>query len=217
MERVMVVCAHPDDEILGCGATMAKHIESGDEVHVLIMADGVSSRDAVNQDYVERNESATKASEIIGHTITQLQYADNQMDKYPQLQVAKSIESEIEKYRPTIVYTHWPHDMNVDHRVTSKATSVACRPVPGCSVKRLFYFEVPSSTEWCSTGQVFSPNWFSSVHITKKLDALNCYSMEMRESPHPRSVESVINLMKLRGCEAGVQYAEAFIMARGIA
>ena len=217
-ENVMVVCAHGDDEVIGCGGTIAKHIQDGDKVHVLIMADGVSSRNAVHQDYQKRNEAVLKAADILGHTVTQLAYFDNEMDSYTQLQIVKSIESEFAEHKPTIVYTHWPHDLNVDHRVTSMCTAVACRPIPGSFIERLFYFEVMSSTEWQTNGEIFNPNWFVDISLTIdiKLAALKCYDVEMRPYPHARSRDSVIYNSYRRGSSVGRFCAEAFILARGI-
>lgn len=220
-ERVLCVCGHADDDAIGCGATLAKHAADGDELHVLVMADGVTARKGHTADEIfKRMEDGRRASQILGISdVTFIGLADNKMDAYPELEITRYVEQKVNSFRPTIVYTHWPHDLNVDHRVTSRAVSVACRPVPECSVKRLLFFEVVSSTEWQTDGNVFAPNWFVDVNIeqvSKKINALNCYSEEMREWPHARSFESIDALMRIRGTHVGVKFSEAFIMALGI-
>jgi N-acetylglucosamine malate deacetylase 1 len=218
--KVLVVAAHPDDEVLGCGGTIAKHVQAGDEVHVLIMSIGVDSRDmAVEEIRAEsesRKASAQQASKILGTDIMLIyEFPDNKMDTIPHLSIVKLIEIFIQQLSPELVYTHHAGDMNVDHRITHQAVMTACRPLPGCSVKTILCFEVPSSTEW---GTGFEPNWFVDVTRVwkKKQDALVAYESEMREFPHPRSYEGVRHLAQWRGATVGVHAAEAFMVARRI-
>ncbi len=217
-ERVMTVAAHPDDETLGCGATLAKHVAAGDAVCVIVLADGVGSRGFSTEMVKQRHGMCRRACKILGTEDVWLhQYADNQMDTLALLQVVKHLETHLERFKPTVVYTHHGGDMNVDHRVTHDAVRVACRPQPGCTVKRLLHFEVPSSTEW---GDGFVPNHFVEVDaalLQKKGEALEQYTTEMRAWPHPRSFTALSSLAAHRGASVGVNAAEAFMVGRVIA
>ncbi|HKP95122.1 MAG TPA: PIG-L deacetylase family protein [Fibrobacteria bacterium] len=222
---VLVVAAHPDDEVLGCGATMAAHARKGDRVHVLILAEGLTSRDP------ERNRgsragglsrlarAARKAHSILGVSGTTLEaFPDNRMDSVPLLDVVKVIESRIAAVRPDVIYTHHAGDLNIDHRVVHQAVATACRPLPGTALRSLLCFEVPSSTEWQiqSPASAFAPNWHVDVTDTLalKLKALKAYASEMRPWPHSRSLEAVEHLARWRGASAGWDAAEAFMLGR---
>ena len=148
-ESVLVVAAHPDDEVLGCGGTMAWHRRAGDSVAVLILADGVASRGgAVATAIDERREWARRANAILGVTdLTLLSYPDNRMDALALLDVVQDIERVMARCRPTVVYTHHAGDVNIDHARTHHAVITACRPQPGNAVHQLLFFETPSSTE----------------------------------------------------------------------
>lgn len=222
-----VIAAHPDDEILGCGATIAKHVAQGDRVHVLIMAEGLTSRDNERQrarHQAELNElaqAAQRANDIIGvQSLKLLDFPDNRMDGIELLDVVKAIEAFIGEYRCERIYTHHAMDVNIDHRIVHHAVLTACRPVPGQCVRELLCFEVPSSTEWQSPlGQTFSPNWYEDVSdfYSKKYEALQHYEMEMRSWPHSRSIKAVECLARWRGANVGCDYAEAFELVRCIA
>jgi LmbE family N-acetylglucosaminyl deacetylase len=219
-EIVLAVVAHPDDEVLGCGGTLARHAEAGDGVHVLILADGESSRNEPG-DISKRAASVDQAAKILGvlsHKL--LQFPDNQMDKVPLLQVVREVEKAISQLRPTIVYTHHGGDLNIDHQVALKAVMTACRPLPESSVNAIYTFETISSTEWAISqkNDAFSPNLAVDISRTlqKKLIALRCYHAEMRAFPHARSYESVEFLAKLRGAQYGLLAVEAFQVIRQI-
>jgi len=210
------VAAHPDDEVLGCGATIAKYIANGDKVKVAFLTDGFRSRD--NDE--NRNSSAEEASRTLGcEAPIFLDFPDNQLDTVPLLKVVKEIEKIIYWYRPNIVYTHHFGDLNVDHQVAHKAVMTACRPQPDFYVKEIYTFEVLSSTEWQTHGMdLFSPNKFVDVtgYIDIKKQALEIYSKEMRKSPHSRSLKNALRLNALRGNSVGVDYAESFHAIRMI-
>ena len=216
-ERVLVVCAHADDEVLMAGGSIAKHTSSGDDVHILIIADGVSSRTGTfdRNEFNARLAMASKASDVLGCNGEVLDLPDNKLDTVPALDIIKKIEAVMEKVKPTIVYTHWPKDMNIDHRIVSECTQIACRPAPGCTVKQILFGEVPSSTEWAGG---FCPNHFINITdtLSKKFEALACYEEEMRGGFHPRSIQSIGALAKIRGACIGVEAAEAFELCRGI-
>ena len=225
--KVAVIVAHPDDEVLGCGGTIAQHIRDGDKVHVLIMAEGVTSRDQQRDRSAHVSElsglakAAHAANKILGITsLTLKDLPDNRMDSLDRLDVIKIIEEFIQAHTPTIVYTHHTGDVNIDHRRIHEAVVTACRPIPGQPVLTLLFFEIASSTEWQPpvSAPVFSPNWFVDISATLdlKLKALRAYQSEMRPWPHARSVESLEHLAKWRGATIGAYAAEAFILGRNI-
>jgi LmbE family N-acetylglucosaminyl deacetylase len=223
---VLVVAAHGDDEVLGCGGTMARFSAEGRPVHLLLLADGESSRARVAHDPVEaltdaRLAAARRSAEILGcASVSAHSLPDNRMDSCDLLDVVQLIEASIEACAPTLVLAHFGNDVNIDHRVTHEAVQAACRPQPGSPVRVLWFFEVASSTEWRTPGGVtgFAPNVF--VDITgqwpKKVDALHAYAKELRPFPHARSVEGVEALARWRGVTIGVPYAEAFVAGRTI-
>lgn len=222
---VFVVAAHPDDEVLGCGGSIARHADAGDHVHVLIMAEGATSRQQQRdrgQVDTELNDlafAAQKAGEILGaRGVELLDLPDNRLDSIDRLDLVKLIEARIERYQPQIVYTHHAGDVNIDHRRLHEAVVTACRPTPGHSVKLLLSFEVASSTEWQPPGSApaFQPNWF--VDITNQWErkrlALEAYASEMRHWPHARSIQALEHLARWRGAQVGVEAAEAFCLLR---
>jgi N-acetylglucosamine malate deacetylase 1 len=215
MNKILVVAAHPDDEVLGCGATIAKYTKDGDKVQVVFLADGFSSRSNSS----DRYNAAEKASNILGcESPIFLNFPDNRLDTVPLLEIIKKIENIISKFQPNIVYTHHFGDLNIDHVIAHKAVITACRPQPGFCVNRIFSFEIPSSTEWQLIGvsAVFQPNWYEDVTDTfsLKMKALGVYELEMREWPHSRSQESVQYLAKWRGSSVGREALEAFTVLR---
>ena len=223
----LVIAAHPDDEVLGCGGSIAKWAKDGNEVHVLIMAEGATSRDKSRDRVAHQNElshlaqSAKKAGEILGVQCVALQdFPDNRMDSVDLLDVVKSVEEIIKKLQPEVVVTHHSGDLNIDHQITHQAVITACRPQPKQTVKRILSFEVPSATEWQSPGdrRPFVPNWFEDISVTLelKMKALEAYETEMREWPHTRSIKAVEHLARWRGASVGVEAAEAFMLVREI-
>ncbi len=215
---ILVVVAHPDDECIGFGGTIAKHVQNGEKVRVLILSEGVDSRmDATNPDRLARLKACNEASNILGFDGEVLTYPDQRFDTVARLDITRAIEKRIAQYRPHTVYTHFHGDMNLDHRITSECTDVACRAVPRCYVKRLLMGEVLSSTEW---GNGFAPNWFvelGNVSLDKKLAALEAYGTEMRDPPHARSRIASHRCASARGNGIGVEYAEAFVLVRNVA
>lgn len=220
--KVLTIVAHADDEVLGCGGTMALHSKNGDEVYVAILADGVSSRNNIvisENSYDERNSAAERSCEVLGiNKPILLSLPDNQLDSLPLLNIIQKVEDIIKKVQPDIIYTHNSSDLNIDHRVTYQAVMTACRPLPNNSVKKILSFEVNSSTEWSNDGLGvrFTPNYFVDISSTIdiKIEALKCYEVEMRDFPHARSTESVEALSVVRGSSVGVSAAEAFVVQR---
>ena len=197
MNKVLVVAAHPDDEVLGCGGTIARHADSGDHVQVLIVAEGSTSRqqnrdrDKVRDELFTLAKAAQAAGSILGAAgVELLDFPDNRLDSLDRLDLIKRIEERIELHQPDCVYVHHSGDVNVDHRRLHEAVVTACRPVPGHVVKRLLSFEVASSTEWQPLGLVwpFSPTglWIFQINGSASV-MLWVYSNEMRAWPHARS------------------------------
>lgn len=224
MAEILVIAAHPDDEVLGCGGAIARHARAGDSVRVVIMAEGVTSRTgptAQAEVLVQLKVAATKANQILGATELIMEgLPDNRLDSIDRLAVIQRVEAHIERWQPSIIYTHHVGDVNVDHQLVHHAVVTACRPQPRCCVECLLFFEVASSTEWQppGSGVPFQPNWF--VDITETLDAklaaLDAYRVEMREWPHPRSLRAVEHMARWRGASVGVAAAEAFSLGRQI-
>ncbi len=221
----LVIAAHPDDEVLGCGGTIAKLVSKKIEVNVVYISNGVGSRIKTKIKFkseLKKRKNAAKIScKILGvRSCNFADLADNQLDKYPLLKIIKIIEKYIKKFKPEKIYTHFKNDLNVDHQIVNQAVVTASRPQKNNSVKSLFFFEVPSSTEWRidAKSKMFNPNWFEDISSfkNKKFKALKAYSLELRKWPHPRSIKGVESLVSWRGATVGVDAAEAFILGRKI-
>lgn len=220
-KSVLVVAAHADDEALGCGGTIARHATSGDQVHVVFVADGVTSRLNAGGDELARRQQATEqARNILGiRSTTFLGLPDNRLDSLPLLDIVQPLEAIVARLAPELVYTHHYGDLNVDHRQTHQAVMTACRPLPGTTVREILTFEVMSSTEWSGVGLApFLPNLFVDIgaQLDTKMRALEAYGLEMRAPPHSRSLMHAQCLAQHHGCCVGVDAAEAFMVMRAI-
>lgn len=218
-KTVLVVAAHTDDEALGCGGTIARHVAEGDTVYAVFLADGVTSRpDATSEELEERNSAASRAHDALGiKKAYMLGFPDNRMDGVLLLDIVQKLESIFSEVQPQVVYTHHVGDLNIDHRITHQAVLTVCRPVPDASVKEIYAFEVPSATGWNTPAESpFIPNVFVDIseQINTKMDALRAYRMEMRAQPHARSLENVFRLAELRGNSVGMELSEAFVLLR---
>ena len=226
MSRVLVVAAHPDDEVLGAGGAVARHARAGSEVVVLIMGEGVTSRfqqrEAAPADLVERlRADARRAGDRLG--VRELRFAglpDNRFDSLDLLDVVMVVEKAIREIAPEVVYTHHGGDLNVDHQITFRAVLTATRPLPGAPVSEVCCFEVPSSTEWsfARVGPAFVPNLFVDITDTldQKVAALECYTTEVRMAPHPRSPEVLRAAATRWGSVIGRPAAEPFEIVRSL-
>ena len=226
-QTVLVVAGHPDDEVLGCGGTIARHVDSGDHVYVLIVAEGLTSRQQVRDrsecadQFLTLASAAKAAGKILGATgVEMLDFPDNRLDSLDRLDLIKCIEARIDSCKPQVVYVHHAGDVNVDHRRLHEAVVTACRPIPGQSVRRLLSFEVASSTEWQPPGSApaFQPNWFVNIteQLERKCEALMIYGQEMRPWPHARSIKALEYQARCRGAQVGVEAAEAFCLLRNL-
>ena len=222
---ILVVAAHPDDEVLGCGGTIARHADAGDQVRVLIVAEGATSRqqqrdrNQASDELSALSQAAQKAGAILGaNGVELLDLPDNRLDSLDRLDLIKQIEERIARHQPQVVYVHHAGDVNIDHRRLHEAVVTACRPTPGQPVRRLLSFEVASSTEWQPPGSApaFHPNWFVDISAQwlRKREALEAYASEMRSWPHARSIQAVEHLARWRGAQVGVAAAEAFCLLR---
>ena len=231
--NVLIIVAHPDDEVLGMGGTMLKHALKGDKVYVVYLTSGITSRRSVNfknmpkydinkneqkkieKQITELKKDATNACRILRvHRQKFYDLPDNEMDTVPLLKIIKVIEKEIYEIKPFRVYTNNYGDLNIDHKIVFNATLTACRPFRS-HVKELLCFEVPSSTEW-NYPIDFSPNYFVNIesYVKKKIKALSMYKNEKRSFPHPRSLENIRTNAKKWGVVSGINAAEAFKIIR---
>lgn len=226
MSKILVIAAHPDDEILGLGGTIRKHVINGDVVDCLILGEGMTSRvlkreDADKDTLDDLHNDALKSAEIIGfRNVYFSNLPDNRFDSVDLLDIIKEIEKYVQIIKPEIIYTHHYGDLNIDHRITFEAVMTACRPVGEYSVKEIYCFETPSSTEWnFKYGEdAFRPNVFIDIGKTlqTKLNAMKCYNTELRSYPHPRSLKSLEIIAAKWGTVVGKKYVEAFELMRRI-
>jgi N-acetylglucosamine malate deacetylase 1 len=222
-ENVLVIAAHPDDEALGCGGTMARLVAEGKSVHVAFLADGITARPLPDHaaELAKRRDMALNACQIMGcYQPVFFDYPDNRLDTVALLDLVQTVESLIERFNPQTVITHHHGDLNIDHQRVHQAVMTACRPLPDASVRRIWCFEVPSSTEWQTplSKHAFQPSLFVDISDTLaiKMKALQSYGGEMRPWPHSRAMGAVEHLARWRGASVGVDAAEAFMVARDL-
>ena len=211
-KNLLVVCSHPDDEVLGCGATLSKFNKIYN-VHCLYLTNGGTNRP--NSAIKKNIKSIKRVKKIIGINQTYNGgLPDNEIDKVSLLSVVKIIENIVKKVKPELIFTHTNKDLNIDHQICNKALITACRPTNTNNfLKKIFFFEILSSTEWNFKSDKFSPEIFvkiSKLHLKAKIKAMKQYSAELKKFPHPRSLSNIENLAKIRGSHVGFHYAEAF-------
>ena len=221
-KTILIVAAHPDDEVLGCFGTVAKLIRQGYTAYTLILSGGKTSRGKVEQKELDiLKEEMLNANKLIGiKEVFPTDFPDNAFDSVPLLTIVKKIEEIKEKIKPEIIFTHHIGDMYIDHQLTHKAVLTATRPMKDECVKTIYAMEIPSSTEWNSYSKdtVFVPNTFVDITetIDKKVDAMALYKSELRKYPHPRSLQFIKELAKTNGIKVGLKYSENFITIRNI-
>jgi LmbE family N-acetylglucosaminyl deacetylase len=223
MKRALVIAAHPDDEVLGCGATMSKYSRRGVEFMVLFIAEGTSCRYAVpdcadsNAAIEHRTNQAVNALALLG--VKDYYFNDlpcGRLDQVPIIEINKVIEQAISKFDPDTLFTHSAVDANNDHKIVCRATIMATRPGAKNRVARLLSYEVLSSSEW-AFGEAFAPTIFEHIEendLTLKWRALAAYDTEVRDYPFPRSEQGLRALAMCRGMQIGVPLAEAFYLVR---
>ena len=215
---VLVVAAHPDDELLGCGGTLARHVLQGDEVHALVIAEGASSRyeDGMADSLMS---AARDAAKHLGLASVEFGcFPDQRLDTVPILELTQHVEAVVSRLQPTTLYTHFPGDANADHGIVARAAWTACRPYAFPSLRRFAVYETPSSTEWGWPlgSPAFQPDHFVNITETleQKLAAMSCYESELRPYPHPRSLQALGERAAYWGSQVGFRAAEAFRVLR---
>jgi N-acetylglucosamine malate deacetylase 1 len=220
MTRVLVIAAHPDDEVLGMGGTIAAHTGRGDAVRVLVVTDGSSTQYPGDTEIRSRKEDEARraASELGVDDYVHLDLPDMRLDTLPHVEVNRVVEEQVREFVPQVVYAVQP-DVNNDHRVLFDSVAVATRPVAGNPVRRLLTYAPTSSTEWTPAAvNWFVPNWYVDVTgtIERKIAAFAHYETERRDFPHPRSERAIRATAEFHGTTCGFEYAEPFVLVRGL-
>jgi len=225
MRKILILAAHPDDEVLGCGGLISKYSELGDTFRVVFLGEGSSCRfqdhqsEESKKEIKIRNSYAVKAMNFLG--VSQYDFHGlpcGRFDQVPIIEINKIIENQIKNFKPDLLLTHSANDANNDHQIVYRASIMASRPLKDNTVPTLWSYEVLSSSEW-SFSDSFTPNIFESLKekdIMKKFEALSFYESELRPYPFPRSFEGIKALSQMRGLQSGLQYAEAFKLIRSI-
>ena len=217
---ILCIVAHPDDEALGVGGSLIKHVQEGDKVFIVILSEGEEAKIIKNEKNPMRKSNAKQWAKLANCSLYKLfDFPDQKLDSVPQLEIVKKIEKVVEEIRPSIVYIHHPGDINLDHQIVAQTTLTAIRPMSKHNLKpEIRAFETPSSTDQAPMigKYIFSPNYY--VCITDqwdiKLKGLKIYSTELKKPPHPRSENAVEALAMKRGAESGFIKAEAFMILR---
>lgn len=222
--NVLVVAAHPDDEILGIGGTLLKHVDEGDSIYVLLLTDGHSARGTKKDkkflvEIKKREKAAHTVCKFFGFTeLVFGDFQDQKLDTVPLVDIIQLIEKYAEKVKPDIVYTHHRGDLNKDHRITFEAVVTAFRYTPELKPRKICCFETVSSTEWAPAypDAFFIPNYFVNIskYLDKKLESLKIYEKELREYPHPRSIKGIEISARRWGTVVGFEAAEAFYLVK---
>ncbi len=218
--NILIIVAHPDDEVLGCFGTVEKLIKQGYEAYTLILGEGKTSRDEYRNLSNKQDEISELQNEIIkANNIIRVKkvfietFPDNRFDGVELLDIVKVISKVINDVKPEIIFTHFENDLNIDHQITYKAVITATRPMDNCFVKEIYSFEILSSTEW-NYPLSFSPDTFFEIEINNKQKAMLEYKSELRDFPHPRSIEGIELNAKYNGMRVGKKYVEAFKSVR---
>ena len=216
--KILIIAAHPDDEVLGCGGLIAKY-KNKSKIQVIFLTDGVSSRKKNNKQMGLRKKECLNLFHFLNLNKPILyNFPDNKLDSIPLLNIVKKIETVIKKFKPNLVFTHYENCLNIDHKIAFQATITACRPLKKYSfIKEIISFEVPSSTEWkISNRHIFKPNIYIDItkEIEKKIKYLKFYKTEIKTYPHSRSSKGVKAVASYRGIVSGFNYAEAFLLVK---
>lgn len=219
-KKILIIAAHPDDEILGCGGIIFK-LKQYNKFKIIFLTNGVSARSKDKNKILKRKKECKKLFKYLEiEKPTFLDFPDNKLDKLPLLKIVKKIEKIIKSYKPEIVFTHYENCLNIDHQITYRATITACRPLKNISVEKILSFEVLSSTEWgVFKKKSFEPNYYFEItnEIKNKIKAMKFYKSELKNYPHSRSLKAIETLAKFRGISSGFKYAEGFVLVRALA
>lgn len=214
MKKILIVAAHPDDELLGIGGTAARHVKNGDDVYSLIMCEGESLRYGKD---VGQSESTTKAAQILGiKEVININFPDQRLDTFTLTEIINPLEKVSERIKPNMIYCQFGGDINMDHKLLFEAANVAFRPIDKW-LEKFYAFYTPSSTEWAYPRNFLPDTWVDiSETIDDKIKAFECYKSEIRDYPHPRSIEAIRNMGAFFGNQCCMQYAEVFMTIRNI-
>ena len=220
MKRILVIAPHPDDEVLGCGGTVAKRVLAGDEAHLCVVTRAYAP-DWPEDEITERRKEVLKVNKILGIKKTHfLDMPTVKLDTIPQKTLNEAITRVVDMVKPQTVFLPFSYDVNRDHRIVFDAALVALRPKPDSVTRKILCYETLSETEWAPpfTHTAFVPNVYEDISETLavKLKAMSVYKSELKEYPHPRSLEAIEARAKIRGSTAGVPAAEAFILIREV-
>ena len=225
-DKILIIAAHPDDEVLGCGGTISSLSSKGIDIRILFLSEGVSSRFDNNQKNLKklnneiklRNNNSIKALKILGVNKKNIffeNYPCCKLDTIPRLNLVKVIEKHISIFKPSIIFTHFMDDVNIDHKITFESVLAATRPYNNRSIESIYLFEVLSSTEWNFVSP-FPANCFFDISetIKKKISAMKAYKKEYKSHPHPRSSRVIEALATYRGAQVGINFAEGYFLLR---
>ncbi len=214
MQKILVFAPHPDDEVLGVGGTIKKHSLNGDKIRVVVLTEGVSAQYSDPKMLDVRRNACRNACQILGvDSIEFYDTPDTQMDKVGVLEIAKIVTAEVDKFLPDVVYTTHLSELHVDHRLTYEAVLVATRP----HREHMGKIKILAYETGIIRAEGFRPEHYTDITDTMdiKIEAYKNYGSEIEEYPHPRSLEAIETLARYRGIEAGVKFAEGFILVRG--
>lgn len=214
--KILVIAAHPDDEILGCGGTINK-LKNSNTIKIVFLTNGVSARSKnKKKENIRKNECLSLMKYLKLPKPVFFNFPDNALDSIPILRIIKKIENLIKKFKPNIIFTHSDNCLNIDHMIAYRATITACRPILPNIVNLILSFEIPSSTEWKIGRNKFNPNFYIDIKndLSEKINCLKFYKSELRRLPHSRSLKGIENVAKYRGLECGKIAAEAFEIKR---
>lgn len=220
--KILIVASHPDDEVLGCGGTIARLVQEECEAFTLILGEGMTAhdekrdKDKRKKEVMALKDQAKKVGKILGiKKVFLFDLPDNRFDTVPFLDIVKIIEKIKKEIKPDIIFTHYEKDLNIDHQITYKAVVTATRPLEDETVREIYSFEIPSSTEWFYP-LGFSPDIFFDISetIDIKLRAMEKYKGELEQYPHPRSLKGIKLIADMWGMRTGLRHAEAFKAVR---
>jgi LmbE family N-acetylglucosaminyl deacetylase len=218
--RVAVIGAHPDDELIGAGATLAMLVRSGAQVHAAVVCDGASGR-RFPGGAAALERDGQRAAEVMGFaSLRFLGLPGQRLDTVPAAELTELIQGVLDEVRPHMLYTHIPDDLDIDHGLVAKAAWLACRPDCRDGLRRFAAFEAPSSAEWAwaAEGAGLRPNLFVDVADTldTKIAALGCYETKARDYPHPSSMRALRERAAFWGSQVGCGVAEPFRILRQV-
>jgi LmbE family N-acetylglucosaminyl deacetylase len=224
--NVLAIVAHPDDEIIGCGATLRRLANAGHRVYSCVLSASADARhDRPDLDRLRR--ISVESARMVGiEDSVHLEFKNIQFNTVPHLDMVRAIEGAITRFRPEWIFTHFPGDLNIDHRVCYEAAASAVmlpqrlsRDLPVTLIKRVYLFEIQSSTDWSlAPNETFRPNSFFDVTdtFTTKVEALRHFEGALKPYPHSRSEENITALARVRGGAVGIEMAEAFMLVRDV-